>query len=306
VSLGLRLFRLSKPSVQASLGLHQSYTPTDERLPALPFRLNSLAYLLLGAALLLALIVVASTGFRDVPMSLATYAVATAVSVLPASLIAVVSLTLATASRELARRNALVRRMGSFRLFRSPLLTHRSYVDDFFSTYTDAIEALSAVTDICSDKTGTLTVGKMVVRKAWIPTNTAHPTADRPATLDTSEGQAYTAESGSDPFYPRGVVRASARRSRMPRTATRFSSVSGLAEEIEEDEDDDDDLDSGDVVRPSEMEAGLEKLVLCASLCNMATIHKGDDDRWEASGDATGPFFSSALILRESEILMVI
>jgi P-type Na+/K+ transporter len=64
---------------------------------------------LLGVALLLAFVVVASTAFKNVPMSLATYAVATAVSILPASLIAVVSLTLATGSRELARRNALVR-----------------------------------------------------------------------------------------------------------------------------------------------------------------------------------------------------
>lgn len=120
----------------------------------LQIKLNKLAYILLGVALLLALIVVASTGFVDVPMSLATYAIAwwallprprvllfdvraltssatfppsSAVSILPASLIAVISLTLANGSRELAKRNALVRRM-------------------------DAIEALAAITDICSDK----------------------------------------------------------------------------------------------------------------------------------------------------------
>ena len=79
----------------------------------LQMKLNKLAYFFLGCACILAVIVVASTAFRDIDRSIATYAVATAVSILPASLIAVVSLTLATASRELAKRNALVRRMDA-------------------------------------------------------------------------------------------------------------------------------------------------------------------------------------------------
>lgn len=74
----------------------------------------------------------ATTAFSDVPLTIATYAVATAVSLLPASLVAVVALSLANASKDLADRNALVRRM-------------------------DAVETLAAVTDVCSDKTGTIT-----------------------------------------------------------------------------------------------------------------------------------------------------
>lgn len=35
------------------------------------------------------------------------------------------------------------------------------------------------------------------------------------------------------------------------------------------------------------MEESLKNLVLCASLCNTATIHKGDENKWEANGDAT-------------------
>jgi Na+-exporting ATPase len=220
----------------------------------LQIKLNTIAYILLGFALLLAFIVVASTAFTDVPFSIATYAVATAVSILPASLIAVVSLTLANATRELAARNALVRRM-------------------------DAVEALGAVTDICSDKTGTITVGKMVLKKAWLPANGIRPDDRDWAPIDTVTGQAYTAESGSDPFYPRGIVRSAARRAvQTSGTSTPTGSSS---------DDSDDDMDAEDVIRPSQMEEGLKNLVLCASLCNTATIHHSDDNRWEANGDAT-------------------
>ncbi len=122
----------------------------------------------------MAIIVVASTGFRNVPLSVATYAVAAAVSILPASLIAVVSLTLARASTDLANRNALVRRM-------------------------DAIEALAGVENVCSDKTGTLTVGRMVVRKIWVPSLDARGSDLAP--LNSVRGQAYSVETGSDAFF---------------------------------------------------------------------------------------------------------
>lgn len=105
----------------------------------LQIKLNKLAYLILFFACICAIIVVASTGFQDVPLTVATYAVAAAVSLLPASLPAVIALSLATASRKLAESHALVRRM-------------------------DATETLGAVTDVCSDKTGTITLGKMVTR----------------------------------------------------------------------------------------------------------------------------------------------
>ncbi|GMK59492.1 hypothetical protein CspeluHIS016_0800980 [Cutaneotrichosporon spelunceum] len=135
----------------------------------LQYRLNSLALALLAAAIVTAIVVLASTGFRRIPRSTATYAVAAAVSMLPVSLVAVVSLTLAQASAQLAQEHVLVRRM-------------------------DAIEALAGIDNVCSDKTGTLTVGRMVVRKMWVPTGNKH-------------GLTYSFKSGSDPFKPEGEVR---------------------------------------------------------------------------------------------------
>lgn len=40
-------------------------------------------------------------------------------------------------------------------------------------------------------------------------------------------------------------------------------------------------------MHPSDMENNLANMTLCASLCNMATIHKGKEGNWQASGDAT-------------------
>jgi len=223
----------------------------------LQIKLNKLAYFLLGAAMIIALIVVASTGFRNVPLSVATYAVAAAVSILPASLVAVVSLTLARASTDLAKRNALVRRM-------------------------DAIESLAGVENVCSDKTGTLTVGRMVVRKLWVPSMDARP-AER-APLSTDRGQAYSLETASDPFYPRGEVRAD------PVPLRQKGTLDLKDKEKPARQDSSDEVDNQDfVVHHDELEESLRDWALCASLCNQATLSRSheEDGKWEANGDPT-------------------
>lgn len=64
----------------------------------------------------------------------ALYGIATAIAIIPESLIAVLTLTMAVGTRRMASENVIVRKL-------------------------DALENLSGVTDICSDKTGTLTLG---------------------------------------------------------------------------------------------------------------------------------------------------
>jgi potassium/sodium efflux P-type ATPase len=63
---------------------------------------------------------------------------------IPASLTVVLTITMAAGTKRMVQRHVIVRNLKS-------------------------LEALGGVTDICSDKTGTLTQGKMVAKRAWIP-----------------------------------------------------------------------------------------------------------------------------------------
>lgn len=109
-------------------------------------KLSIFALMLFAFAIILVLIVFATAKF-DVKGQTLLYGICVGVAVIPESLIAVLTLTFTVAARAMSRGNVIVRNKA-------------------------ALQAVGGVTNICSDKTGTLTQGRMVMRKAWLPDDT--------------------------------------------------------------------------------------------------------------------------------------
>lgn len=189
-------------------------------------KLSKLAILLFFIAILCAIIVLGANQFSD-KQEVIIYAVATGLSMIPASLVVVLTITMAAGTKRMVQRNVIVRNLRS-------------------------LEALGAVTDICSDKTGTLTQGKMVARKAWIPC------------MGT-----YTVDTSSEPFNPTvgHLFFLDKQPRQMPKTGDHGA-----------------DFNASQLVANSQN--GLVDFLRVASLANLATCYE-KDNTWHARGDPT-------------------
>ncbi|KAJ0312488.1 hypothetical protein COL516b_001572 [Colletotrichum fioriniae] len=136
-SLPARALARSKAAMKSILGLEG--TP-------LQVKLSKFALLLFGLAILLAIIVFAVSKF-DIDDQVLIYGICVGVAVIPESLIAVLTITMAVGTKAMASGNVIVRKLSS-------------------------LEAVGGVTNICSDKTGTLTQGRMITRKIWLAEDT--------------------------------------------------------------------------------------------------------------------------------------
>jgi P-type Na+/K+ transporter len=196
-------------------------------------KLSQLAIGLFGIAVVFAIIVLASNDFSN-NQEVIIYAVATGLSMIPASLIVVLTITMAAGTKRMVDRHVIVRKLN-------------------------ALEALGAVTDICSDKTGTLTQGRMVVKKAWIP----------------AKGT-YSVGESNDPFNPDvGALYHT--------KATPEDEDSGSDYHLPPEEDDQKTYD-----QLLQDNGPLEEFLKVASLANLATVYKSTEgEGWTARGDPT-------------------
>ncbi|MYY13992.1 HAD-IC family P-type ATPase [Streptomyces sp. SID4919] len=127
--------------IAASLHPRQQMTPLQKRLAGLG---KVLALVTVG----LCLLVLALGLLRGQSLELmAVTAISLVVAAVPESLPAVVTLGLALGARRMAARNAVVRRLS-------------------------AVETLGSVTVLATDKTGTLTEGRMLLERVWTPRGT--------------------------------------------------------------------------------------------------------------------------------------
>ncbi len=119
---------------------------TEAPVTQLQRRLGELGRILAVGCVALCLLVLVVGLLRGQPAErMVVTAISLAVAAIPESLPAVVALSLALGAQRMAKRHALVRRLP-------------------------AVESLGSVTVIASDKTGTLTEGRMRARTVWLPT----------------------------------------------------------------------------------------------------------------------------------------
>jgi len=208
-------------------------------------KLSRLAILLFGIAVICAIIVLAANRFSS-EKEVVIYAVATGLSMIPASLIVVLTITMAAGTERMVERNVIVRNLKS--------LEALGAVTGMLSPTWLMFSMLNHFPDICSDKTGTLTQGKMVAKEAWIP----------------AKGT-YSVGSSNEPFNPTlGDITFDP----LPPSKINFQKVE----------------QTGQVLAYTELlkdNKFLEDYLKVTSLANLANVYRGQNGEWNARGDPT-------------------
>ncbi|RDL40342.1 uncharacterized protein BP5553_00321 [Venustampulla echinocandica] len=221
-------------------------------------KLSKLAYILLGCAILLAIVVFGVNKFH-VTDEVAIYAISTGIAIIPESLIAVLTITMVVGMTVMRKANVVVRDLS-------------------------ALEALGGVTNICSDKTGTLTQGAMIVKKVWLPKVGIYTVNNSMDPNDPTQGTVSKArDSAPMPAKTEETIDYDQQRSAValkfdiPAEKALKDQQSGTQTSTEEDA----------VLGPN-----LEPFLEAVALCNLATVklehvEGGDEKKWQTTGEPT-------------------
>ncbi|KIW22909.1 potassium/sodium efflux P-type ATPase, fungal-type [Cladophialophora immunda] len=230
----------------------------------LQIKLSKLAYVLFGCAILLAIIVFGVNRF-NVTNEVAIYAISTGIAIIPESLIAVLTITMVVGMTQMRKRKVVVRQLS-------------------------ALEALGGVTNICSDKTGTLTQGKMVTRKAWIPGVGIYSVENSNNASDPTEGIVTLGKA------PRSRQEVEAERLAREEAFDRKRSTAGISfdlpsEKVHKDVEKAVETPESAVSSNPEVTPELQAFLESAALCNLASVRKvaedGQEEKWKTAGDPT-------------------
>ncbi|KAJ2660222.1 hypothetical protein IWW48_003054 [Coemansia sp. RSA 1200] len=215
--------------------------------------MDRMAWVLLIIAIASVLIVFGANKF-NIKTEVLMYAIGLAIATIPEGLVAVVTLTMSLGVSALAKKRALVRQLV-------------------------ALESLGSVTNICSDKTGTLTQSKMVLVRAWLPEEgffrvsglgfepSGDITKKQRVEMDPTSGELHVNFSQDD-TSPRDVDDEK-------KSLMSDKSKNSYVEETV-------------VVRNDNMSACFRRLTEAAALCNMAELKQDEQSgEWFGIGDPT-------------------
>ncbi|KAL8895201.1 MAG: hypothetical protein Q9207_008264, partial [Kuettlingeria erythrocarpa] len=210
-------------------------------------KLSKLAYVLFGCAILLAIIVFGVNRF-NVTNEVAIYAISTGIAIIPESLIAVLTITMVVGMTQMRKRRVVIRQLS-------------------------ALEALGGVTNICSDKTGTLTQGQMITRKAWLPDVGMYTVSDAEDAADPTKGNVtlgpapHLSNTGSEEKGDRSIAFSEPHAKKDIHAEASPATSDGQLPPV-----------------TPELRAFLQS----TALCNLAAVrHDQQKNEWQAIGDPT-------------------
>ena len=231
------------------LGLTEG-TPLQRKLAAL-------AYVLFGCALILAIVVFGVNKF-NMQHEVIIYATSLGIAIIPESLVAVLTITMVVAVTVMRKANVVVRDLS-------------------------ALEALGGVTNICSDKTGTLTEGAMIVRQSWIPGNHVYTVRDSQNPSDPTKGRVTYSQIQEQPQETETPHDEEKRDYDKERSAAvlKFDVPDEKLYNTKQKEE----------VIPEqavEMTDAFRAFLLSAALCNLATVrYDHEEAKWQTTGEPT-------------------